>query len=594
MDGKLEKKEHVSKNNLERFSEKSIYDEKNRVIRKDYDDGTYFTYFYDDKTYPHQQGLLTRIVSKDFNKKFAYDHHQNKVYQEVHIENNQFVEKKVFNVNNQILESNIDFNGSKKINIKLTYEYDIFFRPIKVSLNGKEIVRISYNDLSQMEKVHSSLPLTLNYDNYTNNLASKVYKDNDYSIEYSFRYNNKGLIKKELYKSKNKELLNNYIYDKRGFLIQDIKNEYDYNNIGTIKSVSNQNEVINYEYLDDKIVLGSKEFLMDDFYRLKKFSSNISYNSQGRIKKVGGYKYYYDENNLLLFKKLKNKITEIHIDNKISIINGSLYYPIEINSELLGTIKNNKFIPFPTDIRKSRFDTKLDNIKDSYGFTLSSDKIDRANTFSTKGLDNKLGMYRLDKRFYNATSQSFLTPDLFFLEQPEKCVESPVECNLYSYSKNNPISFIDPSGEFSLKVGFTVALQAIKGARRTSGIVVTHDDSKKWYQGWEVGTFNTVQKNTGNGGGASAGLEVSYSKQIQSLEEIKNSSSSEGFSASFVPKIGMSGEVNYSTTKTREGQLKDVVEFSSSFEFGGQAQISETSSETSITSEILKNKSDDK
>jgi hypothetical protein len=49
-------------------------------------------------------------------------------------------------------------------------------------------------------------------------------------------------------------------------------------------------------------------------------------------------------------------------------------------------------------------------------------------------------------RDYDAKLSQFLTPDPLFLENLDKCAESPLECNLYGYAKGNPLSWTDPSG----------------------------------------------------------------------------------------------------------------------------------------------------
>ncbi|HYX37138.1 MAG TPA: M35 family metallo-endopeptidase [Oligoflexus sp.] len=68
------------------------------------------------------------------------------------------------------------------------------------------------------------------------------------------------------------------------------------------------------------------------------------------------------------------------------------------------------------------------------------------NRFTSHYLDDDTGLYYFGARYYDPMAGRFVSADPMFMDQPEKCVKSPIECNLYSYAANNPMKYIDPTG----------------------------------------------------------------------------------------------------------------------------------------------------
>jgi RHS repeat-associated protein len=60
--------------------------------------------------------------------------------------------------------------------------------------------------------------------------------------------------------------------------------------------------------------------------------------------------------------------------------------------------------------------------------------------------DQRIGLSYHSARYFDTWSGRWTAPDPLFLASPEKCLESPGESNLFSYSGNNPAVFVDPNG----------------------------------------------------------------------------------------------------------------------------------------------------
>jgi RHS repeat-associated protein len=74
--------------------------------------------------------------------------------------------------------------------------------------------------------------------------------------------------------------------------------------------------------------------------------------------------------------------------------------------------------------------------------------------FTGHYLDDDSGLYYMKARFYDPRLGRFVQPDTLFLDQPQLCLKSVLECNLYSYARNNPLKFTDPDGKDAVYIAF--------------------------------------------------------------------------------------------------------------------------------------------
>lgn len=63
--------------------------------------------------------------------------------------------------------------------------------------------------------------------------------------------------------------------------------------------------------------------------------------------------------------------------------------------------------------------------------------------YTGKERDSESGLDNFEKRYFGSSLGHFMTPDPPLMDQH---IADPQSWNLYSYVRNNPLSFVDPDG----------------------------------------------------------------------------------------------------------------------------------------------------
>ncbi|MFH0857358.1 MAG: RHS repeat-associated core domain-containing protein, partial [Candidatus Magasanikbacteria bacterium] len=167
--------------------------------------------------------------------------------------------------------------------------------------------------------------------------------------------------------------------------------------------------------------------------------------------------YGYDHDGQRIYKSSVNGTT-IYPNKYLELRDGNVVQYVYAGNSAVATIEDNEIYYNHTDhLSGSNVVTNqngtVNQILDYYPFggeRINEQTTDHDETKKYTGyeMDDETSMYYANARYYNANIGRFVSVDPVPLNQPEQLIQDPQALNMYAYSRNNPLRYVDPDGKF--------------------------------------------------------------------------------------------------------------------------------------------------
>jgi RHS repeat-associated protein len=336
---------------------------------------------------------------------------------------------------------------------------DGYGRQARLDVNGNRVFDLVYDGLGRLSgaTLAGGAVLSTTFDVDTD-LPTGYATTGPRPTSAAWTLDARGLVTREITSAAGTTWDRSLTYDARGFLASStnaaVTETWDFDANGMPSSIVDVSGTRELKRVGAVLTADARQYVYDALGRVAAVDQRtLVYGPDGEIASVvqpalASVDYVYDETGQRVGKKRGGVPEAVILAGTYVEATGS-YEPVHVGDRIVGVIRAGTFQLLETDSRGSVLANRTGGAARAvspFGARATRPDVAAALDYVEKGFDTDLGTVRMGARDYDPYLAQFWTPDPLFLSRIDECARSPVECNLYSYARNNPLTFTDPTG----------------------------------------------------------------------------------------------------------------------------------------------------